>query len=345
MNFNQATVLQFLPMSKYLKIGIGIAVSVFFLWLVLKDLHFGDFIEAIRTINIWWLFVGLFVWLVGYGIRGLRARILLLPVKDISWRRSMVYVLIGFTANNTLPLRAGEFVRPYIVGAKENISKTTVFATIAAERLFDGLVIVLLTIVGASVMPTQDWMRNVIWFSGALFVVALIGFICLLYFNRQTMSVVGFFLRLFPVAVRTKLEGLLNVFTTGLEFLRNPVQLVSVVSTSFIIWLCEAAFYYMAALAFSFDITLVQAMFIMGMLNLAILIPSSPGYVGTFEYVTVAGLGLLGIGHSQAAGYALVSHIVQFFAINIPGVFLWFRQGFSRPSGESSQSPQPVAEG
>jgi len=318
-------------MSKYLKIGIGVAVSVFFLWLVLKDLHYGDFFETIRTIQLKWLFVGLFVWLIGYGVRGMRARILLLPVKDIPWKRSMAYVLIGFTANNTLPLRAGEFVRPYVVGAKENISKTTVFATIAAERLFDGLVIVFLTIAGASVMPIQDWMRNVIWLSAVLFVAALVGFIFLLYFNRQTMSVVGFFLRLFPTAVRSKLEGLLNVFTTGLEFLRNPAQCISVVSTSLIVWLCEAAFYYIAAMAFSFDITLSQAMFIMGMLNLAILIPSSPGYVGTFEYVTVASLGLLGIGHSQAAGYALVSHVVQFFAINIPGIILWFKLGFSRP--------------
>lgn len=314
-------------MSKFVKVSIGIVISVFFLWLVLKDLHYGDFFDAITSVNLSVLAVGLFVWLVGYGVRGIRAKILLLPIKDLSWKRSMAYVLIGFTANNTLPLRAGEFVRPYVVGVKEDIPKTTVFATIAAERLFDGLVIVMLTIVGASVMPIQDWMRNVIWFSAILFIVALVGFIFLLYFNRQTMSVISFFLKIVPSGLRTKIENLLNVFTTGLEFLRNPAQLISVAGTSLVIWICEAAFYYIAAISFSFDISFFQAMFVMGMLNLAILIPSSPGYVGTFEYVTVASLGLLGIGHSQAAGYALVSHIVQFFAINIPGVVLWLKLG------------------
>lgn len=325
-------------MNKYVKVGIGILISGFFLWLVLKDLHYGEFFEAITTVNGVWLFLALSIWLVGYGIRGIRAKVLLLPIKELSWKRSMTYVLIGFTANNTLPLRAGEFVRPYVVGVKEGVSKTTVFATIAAERLFDGLVIVLLTILGASVMPIQDWMRNVIWFSAALFIAALVGFVFLLYFNRQTMSVISFFLKIVPAGFRAKIENLLNVFTTGLEFLRNPAQLISVAATSLVIWICEAAFYYLAAIAFSFDVSFSQAMFVMGMLNLAILIPSSPGYVGTFEYVTVASLGLLGIGHSQAAGYALVSHIIQFFAINIPGVILWLKLGLglnmSKESGK-----------
>jgi len=325
-------------MNKYVKVGIGILISGFFLWLVLKDLHYGEFFEAITTVNGAWLFLALSIWLVGYGVRGIRAKVLLLPIKELSWKRSMTYVLIGFTANNTLPLRAGEFVRPYVVGVKEGVSKTTVFATIAAERLFDGLVIVLLTILGASVMPIQDWMQNVIWFSAVLFIVALVGFVFLLYFNRQTMSVISFFLKIVPSGFRTKIENLLNVFTTGLEFLRNPAQLISVAGTSLVIWVCEAAFYYIAAIGFSFDISFSQAMFVMGMLNLAILIPSSPGYVGTFEYVTVASLGLLGIGHSQAAGYALVSHIIQFFAINIPGVILWLKLGLglnmSKDSGK-----------
>lgn len=314
-------------MNKYIKIGIGIVISTFFLWLVVRDLHYADFLRAITTANVILLLIGLVVWLIGYAIRGVRARVLLLPIKNISWKRSMMYVLVGFTANNTLPLRAGEFVRPFIVGSKEDVSKTTVFATIAAERLFDGLALVLLTIIGASVMPIQPWMRNIIWFSAALFVVAFVGFLFLLHFNTHATKFIAKVLHLLPLQIRTKIESLLTVFTTGLEFLRNPTLLFGVASTSLAIWLCEAAFYYIAAKSFSFDVSFLQGMFVMGMLNLAILIPSSPGYVGTFEYVTVATLGLLGISHSAAAGYALVSHVVQFLAITIPGAVVWLRLG------------------
>ena len=54
----------------------------------------------------------------------------------ISKRNLFAGVMIGYAINNVLP-RVGEFVRPYIVGKREGISRTSVFGTVIVERILD----------------------------------------------------------------------------------------------------------------------------------------------------------------------------------------------------------------
>ncbi|MCA9390489.1 flippase-like domain-containing protein, partial [candidate division WWE3 bacterium] len=165
--------------------------------------------------------------------------------------------------------------------------------------------------------------------SAIIFAFALIAFIFLIFFNRQTMKIVELFLRLVPESLRKPIYNLLNVFTAGIEFLRNPKTLFLVLLSSLFIWLTEAGFYYSAALSFGFDISMLQALFLKGILNLGILVPSAPGYVGTFEFFVVEAMALIGVSETPALGYALVSHFVEFASISIVGIFFWIRYGLS----------------
>lgn len=316
-------------LKKHFKTSLGVIISLVFLGLVLKDIDYYHLVEVLGQFNWWVLLFGLVVWLVGYLIRAWRWQVLLSPIKKISFKTSLEILVIGFTANNLLPLRAGELVRAYLIGQKEGISKTSAFATVVAERLFDGIIIVSLTILGATVITLPLWVKNTIIFSSVIFLLALCAFIFLLFFNRQTMILVHFFLRLLPSTLKKRVEDLLNVFTAGIEFLRSPKRLFWVATTSLGIWLTEASFYYLAAISFGFDINFLHALFLKGILNLGILLPSAPGYLGTFEFFIVEGLALMGISETPALGYALVSHFVEFVAITVLGIFYWIRYGIS----------------
>lgn len=324
--------------KKNSKFIISLVISIFFMWLVLKDIDYPLLWEQLRMFNWWILLLGLVLWLIGYGIRAWRWQVLLEPVCSISFRTSLEILVIGFTANNLLPLRAGEFVRSYVLGQKEDVPMATVFATVAAERVFDGLIIVGLTLIGALVVPMPLWMEQTIWVASGAFIGAFSVFTLLIFLNRQTMHVVGWLLHLLPGGMKEKAEGLLNVFTAGIEFLRDPWILMRVTLSSVSIWLIEAGFYYLAAQSFGFVMSFQQALFMKGILNLGILVPSAPGYVGTFEFFVIEALALISISETAALGYALVTHFVEFVAISGLGIMFWFKYGLSQDALARVQS-------
>lgn len=314
-------------MNKYFKIAIGIGISAFFMWHVLRGIEFDLLLGYLGSFNPLVLALGLVIWLVGYGIRGWRWQLLLRPVVQVPFKTSFKVLVIGFTANNLLPLRAGEFVRAYLLGKKLTVSKTTVFATVAAERLFDGIIVLLFTLVGATSVQLIPWMRQSMWLAGGIFLAVLVGFVFFLIVPDTAFAITKFCLRIFPEKIRTKLLSLIEVFVHGIQFLRHPDLLVLVSLSSAAIWLTEAAFYYIAAISFGISISITQALFVKGILNLGILLPSAPGYVGTFEFFIVETMKLMNVEQTKALGYALVSHFVEFVSINVVGVYYMFREG------------------
>lgn len=60
----------------------------------------------------------------------------------MGFRNATEGVLVGYTGNNVLPARAGEFLRAIYLGNKEAVSRVSVLGTIFIERIFEGLVIV-----------------------------------------------------------------------------------------------------------------------------------------------------------------------------------------------------------
>jgi uncharacterized membrane protein YbhN (UPF0104 family) len=54
------------------------------------------------------------------------------------------------------------------------------------------------------------------------------------------------------------------------------------------------------------------------------MIPSSPGYVGTFEFFCMISLGVFGIDKSLVASYSVLVHLSQYLPITVFGSILWF---------------------
>ena len=61
-------------------------------------------------------------------------------------------------------------------------------------------------------------------------------------------------------------------------------------------WLLWAVGLWLVADALSIHLALWQAAFMTGLVNLGTAIPSSPGFIGTYQYLAVSTLGLFGVG-------------------------------------------------
>ncbi|MFW6075645.1 MAG: lysylphosphatidylglycerol synthase transmembrane domain-containing protein, partial [Chloroflexota bacterium] len=277
-----------------------------------------------------WIIPALGAYFLGVGVRAVRWNYLLRPVEEVSVPRLFPIVVIGYMANNVLPLRAGELVRAYALSARHGIRKSASLATIAIERLFDGLTMLLFfSIASLTIVVTSD--LRTLFYLGSIVFAALTAFLVVLAFAPDTRERV--LVRIFgiiPDPIEERFRPMADAFFSGLGILRRRNDLLTVGATSILAWGLEASMYLMIAQGFSLDISPLAILMVTAVANLATLIPSSPGYIGAFEYGVLLVLsGPLGLGRELALSYAVVVHAALYGPVTLLGFVFWWRESLS----------------
>ena len=271
-------------MGKRWQLWLGLAVSIFFMWLVLRKLHLSEVWLAMRTARYLWILPGIAVYLVGLAVRTWRWHYLLRPLRPVSVGKLFPVVCIGYMGNNIFPARAGELIRSYTLKQREGVSVSASLATVVIERVFDGLVMLLFVFVALPFAPLPQTLRNVVIVFSVLFGVALLIFFAIAARPQRASALYDRVARRFlPPALLVKTQGLFDRFLTGLHSLRSGRDVLMIFATSVVIWLAETVKYWFVMHAFSFTVPFIVLMLMNGVVNLATTIPSSPGYVGTFD--------------------------------------------------------------
>ena len=120
--------------KKYLHLLIGLIIIVLSLMYAFKDVSFQELMSALKSIRHIYLFPAIFLVAMSYLLRAMRWHYLIRSVKKVKTTRLFSPLMVGFMGN-MLPARAGEFIRAYLLGKKENVSFSASFATIFVERL------------------------------------------------------------------------------------------------------------------------------------------------------------------------------------------------------------------
>jgi uncharacterized protein (TIRG00374 family) len=115
----------------------------------------------------------------------------------------------------------------------------------------------------------------------------------------------------------------------GLQSLRSPRDVLMIFFTSLVIWLAETVKYWFVLHAFSFMVPFYVLLLMNGVVNLATTIPSSPGYVGTFDWPGIEVLVSYGVERNLAAAYTLVLHGALWFPITVLGAYYMWREQVS----------------
>jgi uncharacterized protein (TIRG00374 family) len=330
-----------LPMKKW-HFWLGVAISGFFLYLVLRKLHWADFWSALRSANYWWLLPGVAVYFLGVWVRAWRWHYLLRPLKSISTRTMFPIVAIGYMGNNIYPARAGEVLRAVVLKRREGVPVSASLATVIVERIFDGVVMLAFVFVNLAelsrlshvVLDVGSWHISVqdvaLWGSVAFFG-ALAVFLAAAMFPRPTDRLVTWLVdRFIPQQFRVKVLGVSRRFLDGLESLRSPLDALMVFLTSVVIWLLETGKYWFVMHAFpghGFPVSFFALMLMNGVVNLATTLPAAPGYVGTFDAPGVAILTAYKVELATATGYTLVLHLALWLPITALGAYYMAKEG------------------
>jgi hypothetical protein len=313
------------------RVWVGLAVSASFLFLAFRGQNPRDVWRTLQTVDLRWLPPALLLYGTGVWLRAVRWSVLLRPVAPLAPRAVLATVLAGYTANNILPLRTGELVRAYLLGRGHGVRKSAVLASIAVERLFDGLtMLAFLLLAMTAISPTTE-LRRLALAAAIVFAAVVAALATLLLGSGHRDRLLALVLRPLPDRLEDRVRSIAIAFLGGLGSLRRGGDLLLVAATSLLAWGFEAAMYWAIAQGFGPHLrpvfTPAAALLTTGVANLATLVPAAPGYVGTFEAgVTLAVGGALGVDRSLALSYALLVHAALWFPVTAVGAWCWWRQ-------------------
>ncbi|MBI3952978.1 MAG: flippase-like domain-containing protein [Chloroflexi bacterium] len=326
------------------RLWLGLAVTALFLGLFLFFIDLAGMARALRQANYWYMLPAVAVYFGGVAVRAVRWALVLGPVKPVSPARLFPVVVIGFTANNVLPARLGEFVRAYLLGQREGMSKTVALGTVAVDRLFDGLALLAFFFIAVLLIPGVHWAQdpviiNVVRITAGIFGGVALFFLALVIFPRhaqrwgarvlQVMTRAILWLPLGPgrrpvLMFEGRIEGLVTLFLQGLEMMRSPWRVSLALALSLAIWTAEAAMFLFIALGFGIHLPFTVMLLATATSNLITTVPSSQGGVGPFEGVLVGTLALFGVASGLAGAFAVALHAALLVPVTLLGfVLLW----------------------
>jgi uncharacterized protein (TIRG00374 family) len=308
---------------------IGILVSLVFLYLAFRKVDWSELWQALEGANYWFIIPNVLLGIFSMWMRAFRWKYMVDPVKKVGLGRLFSSVMIGFMANNILPARLGEFVRAYSLGTKECISKSASFATIVVERLFDGISILFILWITLLLFPFPDWVKK----ASNLFLVMNLGILSLLIFleikTESTRKFLQYIFRFLPHKLSTKAEEILLKFISGLKVFRDISSLIWILAWSILIWLVIGISNYFIFLVFDLHPPIQASFILLVIVSLGVMLPASPGFVGTFQFFCIVSLATFGYDKNVALPFSLVLHASSYFPVTLLGLYYLKREHLS----------------
>ncbi len=255
---------------------------------------------------------------VAIGLKAWRWQIVIAAAQPVRLALVALTTLIGFMANAVLPARAGELVRVVLLGQRGGVSKTTLLASLALDRLLEGVAMIAVLVALPLLTPTPLWFRSATWALSAV-VFGLLALGVVIGHGREHR-----WLRRLPVSqrIRAWLAHVLERLSAGFAALRSPGHLVSALVISVLGWGLQGLMLWLCLTALDVHLSLLAAFLVLMAVNVGVMAPAAPGSVGTFELATVVALAFLGVAEAPALAFALIYHAVQLIPTVLAGLLV-----------------------
>lgn len=301
-----------------LKAFLPIVLSIIFIYLAISGISLSSVVSSFSKIKWYWIFLSFLCCVLGFIIRVIRWRLFFKT--HLKFYSLFSSFLIGLMVNNILPARIGEVVRAYILGLKENVSKSLAFGTILLERTFDGLCIFLFLVVLLFVCPFPEKVKTIGFITTGLYVLALVFFFLLKTKKELVLKSLSF---------SKRLSCIVSEFSEGLVILGSLKHTFGIFLYSIVAWVILGFSFYFCLLGFSLNLPIYVGFFILVMAVIGVMIPAAPGYLGTYQYFCILGLRIFGVDKDIGFSYSMVSYIIFFIPVTIVGIIFLFLHGLS----------------
>ncbi|HEV2092706.1 MAG TPA: lysylphosphatidylglycerol synthase transmembrane domain-containing protein [Rubrobacter sp.] len=304
----------------------GLFVSVFFVYLAVRQVDFSESVRALGTVRPGWLAAATLVYLSSFPVRAVRWRLILRVQKLLPLKELMAAVFVGYMANNVLPARAGEVYRAHFLGRRARISRSGVAASIVVERTFDGLMLVGVILFVFVVFPQEGYLGGAALVTGLIFVALAAGILFYGLQKDRAHRVIERGFGFLPQALHGRLAGRLDSFLRGIRGISTARELVGAGAYTVVVWVLDACAIALVVVSFGVTLPPVGYVLVFALVALSTTLPSGPGFVGPFQYAFVLSLGSFAVSRETALAVSVVAQVSLLGSVTLIGLALLWRE-------------------
>lgn len=294
---------------------IGFIISIVLLYFSLRGIEYRQLAETIGKADLRFAFLPVCFILLCLTICSYRWSKVV--GNNITLRDAFISLLIGLFINNVLPARIGEVARGYALSRRKDIPFTYAVSTVFIDRVFDlvGLLVIVFIFFPKETLPSSV--------SKALYVLVAILIVCvalLLTVSRERIAAkISLFLERFHRPFLDKLAHRIIEIQANLVRIGTLGKLVFFMSFSLASWLSMSCALYFSLRTVGVTLPFAYAPFVCALLNMGLVVPSSPGYIGVYQFLLVYLLAIFGIPKYEAFAVSLFFHASWYIPYNVLG--------------------------
>lgn len=313
-------------LRKWLYGAFGIGVGALFLVLTARNVDLAEAAAIIADVNLAWTLPLTFVYVLNMALRNLRWYLMFPDEQRPTPRHTVDAFMIGKLGNNVLPGRLGEMLRAVAIGRTlPEVGITGALATIVVEKVLDALAILAMLGVALSLAPLPEWARQ----TGLGMLIAFPAMLLGLVIVDRNHHLFERFDRLAQgdSAPMRWLLTLPRKFSAGLHTLRRGRHFVAASLMTVGVWCLETAIIYLCFAAFAIELGPDAAMVTLALLTAGSLLPSAPGFIGTYQLFIVSALALYGVDETNSFALAVFLNIFVMTLTTVLGVLALLLEG------------------
>lgn len=303
---------------------VSLLLAAILLYLALRGIDWATFLNAIRNLKYAYLPIIILWGSFNSLLRAMRWRVLLtvdqdIPVSGVFWAN-----MAGYFGNNVLPARIGELIRAMYVNRIHGVSASFALATGLVERFMDLIALILIgshTLASSNIVAPQmeTGLQALSWVA----VAGLSGILIAPYAGSKLLGILPMIGGIKP-SFRTRLDSLARQFLRGVSALHDPKRAGIFLFFTGLIWLMDGLGTLLLGQAAGLPLNLSQALLLLSALGLSSAIPSTPGYIGIYQFVAVMVLTPFGIVSASAVAYIVIFQVLNILIIAFWGTLsLW----------------------
>lgn len=293
-----------------LRTGLAALLAVLLLLFSLWGIDWKDIARMLASARPAGLLLAALMGIGSLVLRSLRWQLLLRSKCAVGLSAAFGATAAGQLGNMVLPARAGELVRIVMIGARSGLDPAFVLTTVLTERIADAIALVLVACVIVLTVPFElGWVANAVMPLAIVGVAVALVIAAAPWIEPHAARVLKHLP--LPAPMRTVLHGAMNQALRAFLALHDPTRLLGFLGLTVAIWTVDVLSTVVGGAALGLEIPVQAALLLIATLGVASALPSTPGYVGIFQFAAVTALTPFGITRTNAIAYILVAQAVM----------------------------------
>ncbi len=307
-------------LPKWVVPAFGFLISAVSCYFAFRKFDYGQLGRDFQHL-IWpWVLLGVAFELGSFVMDAWRWLVILSPAEEPTLLQAVQATFIGIFANDIVPAKAGEIIRPYLLSRWAEVPFSLSMTSAAMERIMDGVTMVIcFYIASAGVENLPMWLRDGMLTLTVSVAIIFAAFLFILFYKSHAHRIVS------GRAWTAKFIHLLD----ELHLLGCWQTLGAAFALSFGYFLCQFMAIFCLAKAYNFDFSLREAAFVLLVVRMVTLIPSAPGNIGAFQYACELALRMLMVEPLNAKSFALIAYFFMTVPALAVGAITVLLTGFS----------------